>query len=451
MNRAAAAVPAALAHRATQLAAAGLVVCALFAATQFPKPLSASYGADLMLLALLLAGRAPWRELAAHPFARLLLLFAAYGIAQAALAAQRVPDIGFAAQLSAVAAPVKLGAFACVIGWWLAEHPRWTWPALALMLIGLALWTLAEMPWGDLGALTDGTLRLRLGYAENLVGMLAAIAVLGLALQAQSLRWPASAIARAGVTTTLALGLVLFAAALLFAQSRGAWLALVLTLPLAAIGLRRADAEPARGGDRRLRAAIALLVLLMVAWFLSQPLVSARLRGGWALAQALLHGDHAVLETSSIGLRLDLYALGIKVWLEAPLFGWGLRSIGPLIAASGLHWGGYVPPHLHNAYLQIAVGLGAVGLALLAAMSGILLRDLWRARRLRQFDPRLCWTLLGSLAIVLIVNAFDFLLWSNGYMRTPLMILLGAALSVSLRMRRLVASGATAVPAATAG
>ena len=448
MNRATAA-PAARAHRTTQLAAIGLAICALFAATQFPKPLSASYGADLMLLALLIAGRAPWRELAAHPFARLLLLFATYGIAQAALATQRVPDIGFALQLSAVAAPVKLGAFACVIGWWLAEHPRWTWPALALLLAGMTVWTLSETPWNDLGALADGSLRLRLGYAENLVGMLAAIAVLGLALQTQRRRQPASAIARVGVTTTLALGLALFATVLLFAQSRGAWLALALALPLASIGLQRASAESARDGDRRLHAAVGLLALLPVAWFLSQPLISARLHGGWTLAQALLHDDRAVLETSSVGLRLDLYALGIKAWLQAPLFGWGLRSVAPLIAASGLHWGGYVPPHLHNAYLQIAVGLGAVGLALLAAMSGVLLHDLWRARRVPQLDPCLCWTLLGSLAIVLIVNAFDFLLWSNGYMRTPLMILLGAALGVSLRLRRTGVSGTAA--AATDG
>ena len=440
MNRAAT-VPAAL-------ASVGLVLCALLATTQFPQPFSASYGADLMLLALLLAGRTPWRELAAHPFARLLLLFAMYGIAQAALATQRVPDIGFMSQLTAVAAPVKLGAFACVIGWWLAEHPRWTWPALTLMLAGMAAWTLSELPWGDLAALADGSLRLRLGYAENLVGMLAAIAVLGLALQAQRGRWPAAAVVHVGVVTLL-LGLVLFVAALLFAQSRGAWLALALVLPLASIGMRRAGAERPRDSDRRLRAAVGLLALILVAWFLSQPLISARLHGGWTLAQALLHGDHAVLETSSVGLRLDLVALGIKAWLQAPLFGWGLRSIGPLIAASGLHWGSYVPPHLHDAYLQIAVGLGALGLALLAALCGVLLRDLWHARRLPQLDPRLCWTLLGSLAIVLIVNAFDFLLWSNGYMRTPLMILFGAALGMSLRLRRLGVSGAAA--AATGG
>lgn len=450
MNRAIA-TPAARVHRASQLAAIGLAICALFAATQFPKPLSASYGADLMLLALLLAGRTPWRELAAHPFARLLLLFAAYGIAQSVLAAQRTPAIGFALQLSAVAEPVKLGAFACVIGWWLAEHPRWTWPALALMLAGMAAWTLSEMPWQDLGALLDGSLRLRLGYAENLVGMLAAIAVLGLVLQTQRPHRPARAIARATATAMLILGLLLFSAALLFAQSRGAWLALALTLPLASIGLRHTAAEPARGRNRRLRTTAGLLALLAVAWFLGQPQTSARLQGGWALAQALLHDDRAVLATSSVGLRLDLYALGIKAWLHAPLFGWGLRSIGPLIAASGLRWGSYVPPHLHDAYLQIAVGLGAIGLALLAAMSGVLLRDLWRARRLPPFDPLLCRTLLGSLAIVLIVNAFDFLLWSNGYMRTPLMILLGAALGVSFRLRRLAVSGPTAAAATTGG
>ena len=450
MSRAVA-MPAALAHRSTPLAAVGLAICALFATSQFPKPLSASYGADLMLLALLLAGRAPWCALAAHPFARLLLLFAAYGIAQAALAAQRLPDIGFAAQLSAVTAPVKLGAFACVIGWWLAERPRWTWPALALMLAGLAAWTLWALPWHDLGALVDGRLRLRLGYAENLVGMLAAIAVLGLALQAQSLRWPTSAIARAAVATLLALGMALFTAALLVAQSRGAWLALALTLPVVSIGLRSIGAKPARAGDRRLRAVVGALALLLAAWFLSQPRVYPRLQGGWTLALALLHGDHAVLATSSVGLRLDLAALGIKAWLQAPLFGWGLRSIGPMITASGLHWGSYVPPHLHNAYLQIAVGLGAIGLTLLAAMCAVLLRDLWRARRLPQLDPCLCWTLLGSLAIVLIVNVFDFLLWSNGYMRTPLMILLGAALGVSLRLRRTVTGEAAAAAAATAG
>src|SRR6185437_12298497 len=128
--------------------------------------------------------------------------------------------------------------------------------------------------------------------------------------------------------------------------------------------------------------------------------------------------------------------LGWHAWQAHPLLGIGLRSIQPMIDASGIHMVGYVPSHLHNGYLQALVGLGSIGAGLLLAAFTLLVHELRRARRAGAAGGATYWALLGCLGIVLIVNASDFLSWHNDYMRAPLELLLGCCFALSLHRRR---------------
>lgn len=370
---------------------------------------------------------ARWRALAGHPVPWLVLAFTAYAILQAAYAAHVVPAIPFDKQLSANAEPVRVGVFTCVIGAWLADDPRWMPRLLALMVAGFVLAALVYAPWRELGAVLDGTLRLRFDEAENIVGEFAAIGLLLVALYTLAVPAP-----RRHVVFALALAAVgaLLLACLLYAQSRAAWLAAVLVLPIALSRLR----DGAQASKRRAAIAFALAVAAMLHF--GHALIAQRLSGGDAIAHAIERGDLAALPPSSSSVRLQLVALGVQAWWAHPLLGSGLRSIAPMIAASGIHIGGYVPPHLHNTYLQAAVGLGGVGAALLAAAFGVLLRELRRARRAGLVGSALHCALLGSLGIVLVVNAFDFLLWRFNHVRAPLELLLGCCFALSLRLRR---------------
>jgi O-antigen ligase len=98
--------------------------------------------------------------------------------------------------------------------------------------------------------------------------------------------------------------------------------------------------------------------------------------------------------------------------------------------------GSYVPPHLHDGYLQAVVGLGLVGAGLLLATFAMLVREPWLARRAGNAGCVLYWALLGCLGIMLIVNLFDYLTWRFDYLRAPLELLLGCCFALWLRRRR---------------
>lgn len=411
-----------------RLAWAALVFQAFFAMTNFGHGLRPEYGGIAALFMLVAAGGARWRMLARHPLPWLVLAFVAYAVLQAAHAAQLTPGLSFAKHLSANAEPVRVGVLACVIGVWLAEQPRRMSLLLGLMVAGFVLAALVCTPWTHLGAVAAGALRLRFHYSENIVGEYAAMGLLLLSLYALSRPLRGRPIA----ATVLGIAGALLLACLLYAQSRAAWLAAAL-VPLTVVARLRDGS-----GHWRRPAAIALgvAVLAVVAVLcVGYTLVARRFAGGEAIAEALARGDLATLPPTSAAVRLQLAALGLHAWFEHPLLGSGLRSIAPMIAASGIHIADYVPPHLHNAYLQAAVGLGGIGATLLLAAFGVLVCELILARRAGEVGAALYWALLGSFGIVLVVNVFDFLLWRFDYLRAPLEILLGCCFALSLRRR----------------
>jgi O-antigen ligase len=426
----------------TRLAWTALAFQAFFAMTHFGKWLRPEYGGAVALLALLLAGGKRWRGLVRHPLPWLVLAFIAYAVLQAAYASRLAPVLSFGKHLSYNAEPIRVGILTCVFGAWLAERPRQMPLLLGLMVAGFVIAALVCTPWSRIDAIVAGALRLRLRYAENIVGEYATMGLLLLSLCALSRRPHRDRRARVGFAVALVLAGVPLLACLLYAQSRGAWLAAALMVPLALYACLR-DVDRERHRPVLIALGVALLAVL-TALFAGDALVAHRLAGGEAIAEALAHGDLADLPSSSVTVRVQLAALGWHAWLAHPMWGIGLRNIHPLIAASGIHIGGYVPPHLHDAYLQTVVGLGVVGAALLLAAFVLLVRELWLARRAGITGNALYWALLGCLGIVLIVNLFDYLTWRFDYLRAPLELLLGCCFALSLRRRQ--EEPATATP-----
>ena len=415
-----------------------LLLAALTAVTDLPQPLQSSTAAALTLVALLAAGAWPWRELRRHPLPWLILLFALYCLVQAAAVAQPLPGQQYARQLTLDADPLKVLVYASVFGCWLARYPQWIMRVLKLLAVGWLMWALARMPWTQLDALAAGTLRLRLGYAENLTGAFAALVLMiGLCGAWRCRRddfEPAHAGLRSDGWALLSLAALLV---LLFAQSRGAWLAAAIGAALLwRLGRppRQATAAPVR---RNWRAWFGMAVLaLVLAAYLARPAVLQRFDGGSAAALSVLSGAPVSAAAPSVGLRLELWQFAVQRIAERPLLGWGLASIQPQLAAHGIQWRGYVPPHLHDTPLQVAMGLGLPGLLLLGAAFLLPLYDVLRAWRQRGAARPQLALLLALGAVLITVNLFDYLAWSNGYMRGPLEIVLGCVMAVSLRWRR---------------
>ena len=417
-----------------RLAWAALAFQAFFAMTHFGKWLRPEYGGAAALLILVVAGGKRWRELARHPLPWLVLAFVVYAVLQAAHVARLTPGLSFGKHLSYNAEPIRVGVLACAIGAWLAEQPRRIPLLLGLMVAGFVVAALVCTPWPRIDAIVTGALRLRLGYAENIVGEYAAMGLLLLSLYMLSRPPRPRGRARAGFAIMLVLAGVPLLACLLYAQSRGAWLAAAAVVPLASFAcLRDVHRKWRRPAVIVLGLALLAVIAALVAGY---ALVAHRLAGSEAIAAALANGELADLPSSSVTVRVQLAALGWHAWLTHPLWGIGLRSIQPMIAASGIHMGSYVPPHLHDGYLQAVVGLGLVGAGLLLATFAMLVREPWLARRAGNAGCVLYWALLGCLGIMLIVNLFDYLTWRFDYLRAPLELLLGCCFALWLRRRR---------------
>ncbi len=428
----------------TWLGLGALALVALTAVSNLPQPLQSSTAAALALLALLLSGAQPWRTLRRHPVPWLILALLLYCLAQAALVAQPGAQLGYARQLTLSTEPLKVLVYACVFGWWLACYPQWIMRVLKLMALGWLLWALAQLPWLHLDALTTGTLRLRLGYAENLTGAFAALVLLigmcGAWLCRRDDRAPELTGLRSDAWALLTLAALLV---LLFAQSRGAWLAAVVGAAILFV-LGRAPRRSVSALRWRTWIGLGVLAFALIA-YVARPAVLQRFDGGGTAALSVLDGGAVSAAAPSVGLRLELWRFAVHMIAQRPMLGWGLASIQPAIAAHGIAWQGYVPPHLHDTPLQVAAGMGLIGLLLLGAAFLLPLRDLLRAWR-RDIDARPQLALLLALCVVLLtVNLFDYLAWSNGYMRGPLEIVLGCAMAVSLRWR----SGEPVLPQAS--
>jgi hypothetical protein len=146
--------------------------------------------------------------------------------------------------------------------------------------------------------------------------------------------------------------------------------------------------------------------------------------------------DTTVPANKAVSIRLRLYELGVEKFRERPWLGWGLNSIPLLIEDARLDLAGEHHVHLHSAYLYALVALGLIGSLLLLSLFVLLMRELVLAWRGGFISTASLWALVGCVAIVLIANAFDSLLWRFEYARAPQELLFGCCIAYALMRRR---------------
>lgn len=470
----------AVAPRLRTLAFAALCFLAFFSMTDLGGQFKPEYGAVLATLLLIPAWRPAWPELLRQPVARWLAAFVVFAIGHAAYATAIYPSLSFPKQMSAAAEPVRLAVFSCVVGWWLSLMPRRAPLLFALMIAGLLIAVVAYMPWLEMPQIWGGRIRPRFGMPENLGGLLAALGGwLSLCLLLKLWNAHGRFGRRRGLIMLCLLAYAVSFSALLFSQSRGAWLAFVATLPAAALGL---GYRWKRGG----RAAVPWLPLLCVGALSlllvvgGRDIVAKRFAGAERLLPEVVAAaddrTHTALGTGSYGIsahedamsassvaqqpvaqldsqannqavsaRMVLYRFGIERWKERPLLGWGLRTTSALIANAGLVLDGQRHAHLHSAYLDALVGVGLIGAGLLAVFLALAARELWMAWRAGIVTNAGFAMVAGCIGIVLVANGFDSLVWRYDYTRAPLEIVFGCCIAYGLIRRRRAAEASSAL------
>ena len=479
------------------IALAGIAFQAFFAINDLGRHIPnmhPEYGTFAALLAMILAGARPWRELAAHPAVRLLGVLAVFLIAHAAYIAWLLPEVRWSNQLTVVAKVLRLGLQTCVIGWWMSVNPQAIPKLLGVLILGLLAAVLYHMPWHQMQAIWSGEMRPWFGISQNLSGMIAAVGGwLTLCLLIGIWRDYPRGMRRTWLVVVALLAFAGCFCVLLFSQSRGAWLSFMVAVPWAIAGY-----SLTRGKRRRplpwqpilLAALVSLLLLvaahrifalrfdgadqLMPAWVesllerkpqagpeastppapasSSTPAAPESLRDaplGDAIAPSSdplalppdIDGlDTAIPGNKAVGIRMLLYRMGVDRFIERPWFGWGLDTIPLLIQRAQLPTGEQFV-HLHNAYLDALVGLGAVGALLLFGVFALLMRELWLAWRTGIVSTASFWGLAGCVGIVLVANNFDSLLWRFEYARAPLGLLFGCCMAYGLIRERRAREG----------
>lgn len=145
--------------------------------------------------------------------------------------------------------------------------------------------------------------------------------------------------------------------AILLASSRGGFIALVVLLLL-------------QMRDSRHRGKFIVVALVIAALFLASPI---------SPLDRLLHPTFS--DTESSDARLQLWSIAVRIIADHPILGVGLWQFAPYMRR-------YMPPGVdlefnvpHNTYLEVAVELGFVGLALFLAMLFFTLLNLSRIRK----------------------------------------------------------------------
>jgi O-antigen ligase len=404
--------------------------CALvFAASAFVLPALANAALILTAVLLLASPKAAAQALRGHPLGLVLPLALGYLLLHAAVPAATG---GLSADARSALLDVLKLLLLIPIGWVVAGDPRRARWLLALAGAGLLLRLLIHTPPGQWLA----ALRLDFGMTAIGSGLYCGAALLGLLLL-----WPGQVPAGGwGRPAALIGGLLaatLLATALLLGRSRGAWLALLLSLPVALSGVLAAP-----GSRRRLPLAVlgaaALAVLLMGGAALTRRLGDDAPAYA-ALAQALGARDATAADAAweqmpddSVGLRLQVWRLSAAAWRQRPWFGHGAGASEALLADAGDPALGDLA-HLHNTYMEIALRFGLVGLLLAGGVVAALAAGV--ARHAPDGDRHdLTRFLAGALVLTAVWSVSDFRLLRLDF-RLYVVLLAGIAFGLGLPRR----------------
>jgi O-antigen ligase len=424
------------------LGVAGLVIFALFSLLSIA---GANLGLALMLIAFLLSANA-WKQMTTEPLFWASALAIGYITLRTYLALseyEAYPNV----QVNQAKDWALLFLY-FIPAWWISRSPDRGVITLALMLTGFSLGILTSLDSATLERISAGG-RSGLHFGKPIIfGFVCAVAILALSALMASLLAPQSNLSKPrkrlfiGLTLIAILG---FLQGLAISQSRGVWLALLVSLPISLLLLWRTGEKGQRPTRSMAALTVSLVALALMTLALNSNIISKRLTvGREAMALAVTDGLEQAPLTSAT-YRLHLWQFGLEKWLERPLLGWGPGTTQSLVAARNsvalkhpIDNRSY--DHLHNAYLELLLQLGAVGFLLVSLNAYMIVVVCIRGYRSGRISRYMLAFLIGNFTLIAAYSLTDFrhLHWN---WRFCWMILGGVAFGMSLLHRDRVADG----------
>lgn len=413
---------------------AAVAAIGLFGIGALQFPALASLSLSLLLLAMLLQRRyrliGLWRVPAIWLlFAFVVVLLLGFGLAW--------NPADLAGNVDAAKRFLRLWWF-IPLAWWIGASDRRAVGALALAAGVFIIGRLAETDWTTPMALLSDE-RIRLGFSSiNHFAQYAATLFIGLLCFAPRFwGWTSrfSGVRRilAGAAWLIPMAMALYWT--LASQSRGVWLALMMTLALMLILAAR------RFGRRILMyGSVMFIIGALTITVVAGDRLATRLKENPPLDYQAIMVDGARLQSDdSIGQRLRMWRLGMDWWMQAPWFGHGPGSVEALMAAEPGPIGALGYRHLHNLFADTFVRLGALGGLILLGLFAWVFWAAWMGYRrgVMRFD---LWIFAASaLCLSFLCNLNDLRLfgwdWRN-YWILLAAIATGPILADSRRARR---------------
>jgi O-antigen ligase len=392
----------------------GIAGLTLFCFFSLLSVAGANIGIALMLLALLLSPDA-WRQLPRYSLFWAAVLSIVYVLASRfILGSDRIGNLDI--QNNQTRDWILIFLFP-VTAWWISRHPTRYIYGLGLMFAGFTTGILHSLWNMDLSSLLAGE-RTGMHFGKPVIfGFDCAVAVL--AMVSLSAFWMINprlklTLAQRALRIALTLFMLLFyLQGLVFSQTRGVWLALLVTFPVMSIILWRGlkGNHVVYGKSWRWGGLVAITFVVLAVVFnwkiITERVAYEKEVYGIVLSEGL---DQAPLDSSTY--RLHLWKFGITKWLERPVLGWGPGMTDPLIEAENAeelrHDGKESFDHLHNAYLELLLQLGLVGLCLVLCLAALMTVCL--VRNFRQGKISIFWFsfLFGNFVLISVYSLTDF-------------------------------------------
>ena len=172
------------------------------------------------------------------------------------------------------------------------------------------------------------------------------------------------------------LAVILSGAGLVYSQSRSAWLAAVLVLPLILFY------QFYRMKKFRIKPVVLLGVLLVAISFMTN--LPAVIEKRLFLSEDIIHNENVRV---SINARLLLYQLSWEKWKERPWFGYGPGTSEVIIKQAEAEYAEVrIWDHFHNFVLDIMAQIGIVGMLFYSSSFYLIIHQLFRAQKLGRID-----------------------------------------------------------------
>jgi O-antigen ligase len=224
------------------------------------------------------------------------------------------------------------------------------------------------------------------------------------------------------------LGFILIAEAIFLANSRGTWLALLVTVCfIVFVSLIKIRKKEVTFTSHRGFFIICSAVVLVLA--LNTNAVQTRVMSEVSTYKAIITGKGLdEIPYTSAGLRIHMYDHGINMGSQRPWLGWGAESTAWLMSQSD---DGHISsfPHFHNGYIEVWLLFGLIGILFFITAFTLFTLGLCSVRRAQIIDNKWLIFLSASFVLMIVWNLFNVRLAHHDY-RIYALLILGLAFAV---------------------